>query len=191
MRSLNSFICRPKNDRRYENTKEIEGKQVVTSSTDEDHLAVNRIAIVESVPINYNGPIKDGDEIVVHHNIFRLYGDMKGRERSSYAFLFDNKFIIEPIDIFAYRRPEGKWCAIAPYCFVAPVDRVGSQGFDESGQYEPHRGVIVYPNEEQRDLNPGTEIIYRPHIEYEFNIDGKKLYRMKTHHVCLINERKS
>jgi len=186
MRSLTYFICTPKDGVRYKHTQDIDGKGFITSSTDEDHTVVNRIAIVESLPIKYKGPIEAGDEIVVHHNIFRVYGDMKGRERSSYAHLFGDKFMIDPFDIYAYKR-KGKWYAIAPYCFVAPIERTEEDMLNNS-EYENNLGIMVYPNEEQRDIKPGTKVGYKAHIEYEFNIEGKKLYRMKTNSICLIKE---
>lgn len=190
MRSPHCFIVEPKDGKRYDNTKEIGDKEFVISSSQEDHSVTNRIAIVENVPIIYNGPIKPGDEIIVHHNTFRLYHDMKGREKSSASHLFDDKFMIYPSEVYAYRHPEGKWNAIAPYCFIEPIKNNETDGLinncDELGLF----GIMIYPNEEQSDIEQGSIVSFLPDSEYEFNIDGKKLYRMKTSMICLTSERR-
>ena len=58
MRSPNSFIVTPVNDRRYDNLKEISGVKFITSVSEEDHTASNRFATVIETPIDYNGSIK-------------------------------------------------------------------------------------------------------------------------------------
>lgn len=186
MRSPHYFVCEPKNGNRYDNKKELSGVDFIVSSNDEDHTVTNRIAVVKSVPLKYNGPIRSGDELIVHHNIFRVYHDMKGREKSSYAHLFGNVFMIDMFDIFAYRHPGEDFNAIAPYCFVAPIEKTTTGLLETNTQYEELYGTIVYPNEEQRNLKAGDVVVYKPHIEYEFNIDGVKMYRMKTNSICLV-----
>jgi len=49
-------------------------------------------------------------------------------------------------------------------------------------------GTIKYINNEllSLGLNVGDEISYQPHSEYEFNIDGEKLYRMFTRNITLL-----
>jgi len=190
MRSPHCFIVEPKNGNRYDNTKEIGDKEFIISSSQEDHLVTNRIAVIESIPIIYNGSIKPGDEVIVHHNTFRLYHDMKGREKSSASHLFGDKFMIYPSEVYAYKHPGGKWNAIAPYCFIEPIKNTETDGLlnncDELGLF----GVMVYPNEEQSDIEQGSIVSFLPDSEYEFNIDGKKLYRMKTSMICLTSEQK-
>ena len=187
MRSLHHFVCEPKDGRRYDNTKDLAGKQFVTSSTDEDHSVTNRIAIVKSTPIKYDGPIQSGDELIVHHNIFRIYHDMKGREKSSYAHLFGNTFLIDPFDIYAYKRSGDGFIALHPYVFIAPVDKVSKSIIEDSRTTEELTGVIVYSNNDHKDLKIGDLVKYKPHIEYEFNIDGKKLYRLNVNNICLVD----
>jgi hypothetical protein len=58
MRSPYNFIVTPLNNKRYDNTKEIGNTEFITSVSEEDHIASNRLATVISLPINYNGPIK-------------------------------------------------------------------------------------------------------------------------------------
>lgn len=187
MRSLHHFVCEPKDGKRYDNTKELSGKQFITSSTEEDHSVTNRIAVVKSVPLKYDGPIKPGDELIVHHNIFRIYHDMKGREKSSYAHLFGNTFLIDPFDIYAYRRNDGQFTAITPYVFISPVDKMSESIIENNIATEELTGVIVYSNDDSKDLTVGRMIKYKPHIEYEFNIEGKRLFRLNVNNVCLVD----
>lgn len=185
MRSLNCFIVTPKDGKRYDNTKEVAGVELSVSSSQEDHKFTQRVALVESIPLKYNGPIKDGDEIVVHHNTFRVMNDMRGKEKSSWSHLFGDKYLIDSGEVFAYRRNKGKWCAIAPFCFVEPIK---SDGIESE---EPLVGIMVYPNEDQPNIKSGDLVGFLPDSEYEFNIEGKKLYRMKTSMICLVRERES
>lgn len=77
------FIVRPLNGRRYDNIKNIGGIDLITSVSQEDHESSNRYAEVVETPINYSGEITKGDVLLVHHNVFKLYYDMRGREEWS------------------------------------------------------------------------------------------------------------
>ena len=71
MKSIYQFIVKPLNKNRYNNTKEIEGVDLIISTSEEDVSASNRQAIVLETPINYCGPIEKGDTLLVHHNVFK------------------------------------------------------------------------------------------------------------------------
>ena len=73
MRSLHYFIVKPVNDKRYNNTTKINDVDFITSVSQENHLASNREAKVISTPLLYKGPIKKGDILLVHHNVFKYY----------------------------------------------------------------------------------------------------------------------
>ena len=87
MKSPFSFLVKAYNERRYDNIKKVGGIDLVTSVSKEDHVSSNRFAVVEETPINYCGPIKKGDTLLVHHNVFKYYYDMRGREKSGKSFL--------------------------------------------------------------------------------------------------------
>ena len=82
MQSLFDFIVKPVNNKRYNNTTNIEGLEFITSTSQEDHKFSNREAVVINVPLGYVGNIKKGDTLLVHHNVFKYYYDMKGRQKS-------------------------------------------------------------------------------------------------------------
>ena len=82
MRSPFYFIVKPVDDKRYNNTKNVSGIELITSTSEENHKASNREGIVEATPLAYTGDIRVGDTLLVHHNVFKFYNDMKGRRQS-------------------------------------------------------------------------------------------------------------
>jgi len=185
MKSPFSFIVRPYNDRRYDNIKEVGGIELITSVSQEDHTVSNRYAEVIEVPIGYTGPIEPGDTLLVHHNVFKYYYDMKGKQKSGKSFLMDNLFLIDYDQFFLYKK-DGDWNAHDRYCFVKPADREDHY-LQSSGTEQPLVGYIKYINQELKDLGlkQGDKISYKPDSEYEFNVDGEKLYRMYTNHIVI------
>ena len=95
MRSLYDFIVKPFKER-YNNTKEIGDKELIVNSSIENHIFVSKKAVVVSTPAAYNTKVKIGDEVYVHHNIFRRYYDMKGREKNSGTFFKDDLYFCNP-----------------------------------------------------------------------------------------------
>lgn len=62
-------------------------------------MASNRYAEVVELPINYIGNIEKGDTLLVHHNVFKIYYDMRGRDKSSGNFFKDDLFLLEMTNI--------------------------------------------------------------------------------------------
>ena len=95
MKSPFYFIAKPVKGKRYDNTKEIGGLEIIVSTSEEDHQFSNRYAEVVETPLGYNGPIVPGDTLIVHHNVFKFYNDMKGNRRSGRSFFKDDIFLID------------------------------------------------------------------------------------------------
>ncbi len=70
MKSLYSFIVKPLS-KRYDNTKKINDKAFIVNTSIEDHKFVSKKAVVVSTPAAYKTKINIGDELYIHHNIFR------------------------------------------------------------------------------------------------------------------------
>ena len=104
MKSPFYFIVKAYNGKRYDNTKRIGDIDFIVSSSKEDHTVSNRYAIVQETPINYTGEIKPGDLLLVHHNVFKYYNDMKGRERSGKSFFKDDLFFIDFDQFYMYKQ---------------------------------------------------------------------------------------
>lgn len=182
MRSPFYFIVEPVGGKSYDNVRE---SGLIISTSKEDHKATNRFATVINTPIGYNGPIEAGDNLVVHHNVFRSYYDMKGRERKSMSHLKDNLYIVDFDQFFLYKKNDSVWMAHYPYCFVEPIEKQKDLSVFEVGVEQPLIGKLTYVSDEM-NIRSGTLVSYQPDTEYRFDIDGKKLYRMFERNICII-----
>lgn len=185
MQSPFYFIAKPVNGRRYDNTKDIGGVEFIVSTSEEDHKFSNRLAEVVELPLKYTGPIQKGDILLVHHNVFKFYNDMKGRQKSGKSFFRDDNFFIEPDQFFMYKHGS-TWNAYDRYCFVKPIPATDSyikKPFSE----EPLMGIMKYPNEYliKNGVKSGDNVCFRPDTEYEFIVDGEKLYRMYDNQITM------
>jgi len=185
MRSPFYFIAKPVNGKRYDNTKEIGGIDFIVSTSEEDHKFSNRFAQVVELPLQYKGPIEIGDTLLVHHNVFKFYNDMKGRQKSGKSFFKDDLFFIETEQFFMYKRDD-KWYSYDRYCFVKPIAATESyikKPFSE----EPLMGIMKYPNEYllTQGIKEGDLVCFSPDSEYEFTVDEEKLYRMFDHQITI------
>jgi len=181
MKSPYMFIVRPEDGKRYANEKD----GLIVSTSQEDHRFSNRVGIVVETPINYDGPIQVGSKLLVHHNVFKFYYDMKGRQKSGRSFFKDDLFFVDHMQFFMYNNGDG-WKAHDKYCFVKPSDKKESIIFKNTSE-EPLIGTIRYINDqlEELGLKEGDEISYKPDSDYEFTVDGEKLYRMFTDNITL------
>ena len=184
MRSPNYFVVKPYEDKLYNSTKKIADKEIIMSSSIEDHLYVNRTAIVESVPDLYDGPIKKGNIVIVHHNVFRIYYDMKGVKKHSWNHYKDNIFLVEDHQIYLFKNEcDTKWSAPSPYLFVTPVDRK-DHTIAKVGPEEENVGVISYVSPNDR-FSVGDTVVFEKDMEYEFEVDNQKMYRMQLKNLCM------
>lgn len=186
MQSLFDFIVKPKQGNRYNNTKEIGGIDFIVNTSEEDHRFSNREAEVIEVPRSYKGPIKKGDTLLVHHNVFKFYNDMKGRRKSGRSFFRDDMFFIDSDQFFLYKQ-DGKWNAYDRYCFVRPI-KATDYYVKKPYTHEPLMGEMVYPNEYllSQGVRPGDTVCFKPESDYEFEVDGEKLYRIFDHQITIL-----
>lgn len=187
MKSPFNFIVKPSNNKRYDNTIKIGNVNLITSSSKEDHTVSNRYAIVVETPINYTGPIKPGDTLLVHHNVFKYYNDMQGREKSGKSFFKDNLFFIDNDQFFMYKQ-NGEWKAHSKYCMIKPIEKGGNHYLKTHAEEEPLIGLVKYPNKYliSKGINKGDKVSFQPDSEYEFNVDGEKLYRMFDKNITMV-----
>jgi len=188
MKSPFCFIVTPYNKRRYDNIKYYGDKKFFTSTSEEDHTVSTRFATVVETPINYSGQVKKGDTLVVHHNVFKYYNDIYGRQKSGRSWLMDDLFLVEPEQFYLFKQ-NNKWISYSKYCFVKPIPKkefyLDGVGVTE----EPLWGTIKYTNEQLKKLgvNEGDEVSFQPNSEYMFTINGEKLYRMFTNNITIKN----
>ena len=99
MKSLYSFIIKPKEER-YDNIRKVDDKTLIINTNIEDHRFVSKKAVVVSTPAAFDTDIKVGDEVYVHHNIFRRWYDMRGNEKNSATFFKDDLYFAYPEQIY-------------------------------------------------------------------------------------------
>ena len=186
MQSPFYFIAKPINGKRYDNTRDIGGIELIVSTSEEDHKFSNRYAEVVEVPIGYTGPIEKGNILLVHHNVFKFYNDMKGRQKSGKSFFTDDLFFIDEDQFFLFKK-DGEWNTHSKYCFVKPIPMKDSF-IDKSVKEEPLMGTMRYINDNLLSLGVkvGDEVCFTPESEYEFTVEGEKLYRVFDHQITIV-----
>ena len=169
----------------YVNTKKVGDVDLTVNATIENAKYVNRVGEVVSTPDD-SEQLKPGDLVVVHHNVFRTYLDMKGRKRKSNEYFRDEQYLVPIERIYLYKR-DGDWRALNHYCFVKPVEYRQESEILRTDKEEQHTGVVAYTNDylESKGVVNGGSIGFTKNSEYEFEIEGEKLYRMQTQDLCL------
>ena len=181
MQSLYYFIVKPLNDR-YDNTRRVAGTDLIINSGIEDHRFISKKAVVVSTPAAYTTKINIGDELYIHHNIFRRWYDQKGKERNSSTHFKDDLYFVSPEQIYMYNLKTH-----LDYCFIKPLK---NQSVLENRKEQPNVGIVKYSNKslEALKITPGTLITFTPNSEFEFIIEGERLYCMKSNDIALTHE---
>ena len=177
MKAPFDFIIKPKGNR-YNNTTKVGDKDLIINSEVFNHQFVNREAIVKSVPTAFETDIEPGDTIIVHHNVFRRWHDVKGKEKNSKSFFNEDTYLVKEDQIFLYKRDD-EWKALDGYCFVQPIKQRDSLSEDKE---ESCIGIIKYTD---GAYNIGDLVGFMPFSTYEFIIDGKRLYRVYTKFITI------
>lgn len=178
MRMPDRFIVSPLNGEKFINTKQVGDKTLIINTSIEHASNVNRIGVVISLPLNYEGNIKVGDNVVVQHNVFRTYFDAQGLTRESDFHIKDDLFQVLPELIYLIIRGEEK-IAVDNYVFITPI--VEEKKWIGEVEQE-HVGIVKYSNDVliRQGINIGDKIAFGTDCEYEFYIDNERLYRMRT-----------
>ena len=181
MKSLYYFIVKPLNDR-YDNTRTVAGTDLIINSGIEDHRFISKKAVVVSTPAAYTTKINIGDELYIHHNIFRRWYDQKGKERNSSTHFKDDLYFVSLEQIYMYNLKTH-----LDYCFIKPLK---NQSVLENRKEQPNVGIVKYSNKslEALGITPGTLITFTPNSEFEFIIEGERLYCMKSNDIALTHE---
>jgi len=176
MRSVYNFVVTPVKSR-YNNTKNIDGTELIVNTEISNHQYVSREAIVKHLPTIGDTDIKVGDTVIVHHNVFRRWHNQQGIEKNSRGYIDEQNYLVQPDQIFLYKNT--KWQAQKGYCFVAPVKSTNKLSVDKE---KPLIGIVKHTD---GTVNKGDLIGFRPSSEYEFIIDGHKLYRILSNFITI------
>ena len=181
MKSLFKFVITPKNGR-YNNEKKIGDKNLLLNTEMQNHQYVNRNGLVLSNPINEKTDIEVGDEVIVHHNVFRRFYDIRGTEKNGASYFTEDKYLCALDQVFLYKRND-KWYAPNGYCFVKPIKSIDSFDMDKE---RPLIGIIKYLDRGlSNDMKHGDLVGFSPNSEYEFVIDGERLYRVHSNSITI------
>ena len=115
MQSVYNYVVEPLGER-YNNTKKVGDKELILITEVFNHQHVNREARILSVPKVGGSEIQTGDIVTLHHNVFRRWHDVKGRERNSRSFLEEGKYLVTQDQVYLYKRG-GEWICPKGYCF--------------------------------------------------------------------------
>ena len=177
MKSVYDFVVTPKGER-YNNTKKLDGGELILNTEIYNHEYVNREATVVSTPLVGHADIMRGDTVLVHHNVFRRWHNVKGVEKNSRSYFNESTYFIAPDQIFLYKRDE-EWICPKGYCFVMPLKATDQFNIEAE---KPLQGIVKYSDGtvEVNDL-----VGFRPSSEYEFIVDGERLYRVKSNFITI------
>jgi len=115
-----------------------------------------------------------GDEVIVHHNIFRRWHNVKGEEKNSRSYWKENKYLVTKDQIFLYNEK-----AMPGYSFIKPLKSVNKFNIEDE---RPLMGVVKYSD---GSFNKEELIGFRPGSEYEFIINGERLYRVMNNFITI------
>ena len=187
MKSLYQFIVKPKGER-YNNTKKIGDTSLLLNTNIESFRHINKEAIVVSAPAAFNTGINIGDTVLIHHNIFRRWYDVKGKERNGSMFFKDNMYFVNVDQVYGYKK-NNNWVMVNNRCFVKPIKETSAYSTEKE---QKHIGILKYGNNvlEALHINPGDLVGFTPSSEWEFIIDDERLYCMKSNDIAIKYERK-
>tara|TARA_S200002703_G_scaffold147353_1_gene143158 strand:+ start:469 stop:1050 length:582 start_codon:yes stop_codon:yes gene_type:complete len=177
MESVYGFVIEPVGER-YNNTVSVGEKKLILNTEIFNHEFVNRKARIISTPLVGETNLQVGDEVIVHHNVFRRWHDMKGKERNSKNYFDEKTYIVYHDQIFLYKR-KNKWKCPKGFCFVQPLKNNDMLSQEEE---RPLIGVVKYTDGtvEVEDL-----VGFTPNSEYEFVFEGKRLYRVYSKFITI------
>jgi len=177
MKSIYNFVVKPKG-KRYNNSKQIDGGELIVNTEIYNHQYVNRNATVVSTPIIGNTDIRPGDEVIVHHNVFRRWHNVHGEEKNSRSYFDEQTYVISEDQVFLYKR-NNKWKTMKGYCWVQPIKDTNEL---DNNKEKPLVGIVVYSD---GTVKKGDLVGFRPESKYEFIIEGQRLYRVLSNFITI------
>ena len=177
MKSVYNFVVKPIGQR-YNNVKKVGDKELILNTEIFNHQYVNRKATVISKPIIGDTDIDVGSDVILHHNVFRRWHDVKGIEKNSKSYFNEDTYIVQPDQIFLYKR-FWEWRTPKGFCWVKPIKNKDKYANSET---QENVGIIKY-TDGSFDVN--DLVGFTPISNYEFVIEGELLYRVYTKFITI------
>ena len=187
MKHLYAYIVEPIKGR-YTNNKKIDNSNLILNTSIENHKFVNRYGKVVQTPINQTSDINIGDTVIVHHNVFRRFYDMRGKSKNSMSYFKEDKYFCYDDQIFLYKQ-NNKWHAPNEFCFVKPIKE---DNLLSDQKEKPLIGVLKHLGSDLRSFNLKVNDLvgFTPNSEYEFVIDNNRMYRVPLNSISIKYDRK-
>ena len=181
MRPLYDYVIKPLGER-YSNSIKVGDKDLILNTEVFNHGYINRRAIIISIPVDNIHKLREGQEVLVHHNIFRRWHNMKGIEKNSRGFMNEGEYLASPDQIFMYKNTN--WECINGYTFVKPLKSTDGFSLDKE---KPLVGVVKYSD---GTFLPTQLVGFSPGDEFEFVVEGERLYRVMNRFINIEYEYK-
>ena len=182
MKSLYDFIVKPIGNK-YNNEIKVGDKNLVVNTQLEAWKFINREAEVIATPLAFNTNIKKGDTIIIHQNVFRTFYDTRGVKKVSRSWFKEDLYFVSLDQIYLYKH-NNHWNTFNDRCFIQPIKNNDDKIVDKE---EKIKGILKYGNPylKNLDINEGDLVGFRPNREWQFLIDGKRLYCMKSNDIVI------
>ena len=181
MNSVYDFIIKPLGER-YNNKVNIDNKELIINSSISDHKFVNRLAKVVSIPLAIKTNIKINDIVIVHHNLFRRYYNMKGKSVNGSKYFKDDLYFASESQIYLYNN--GIWNTNKDFCFIKPLQENNNFNVEK---VKKNVGILKYGNSslEVLGITTGDVVGFKSNREFEFVVDKQLLYCMESNDILI------
>ena len=177
MKSVYNFVVKPIG-KRYNNVKKVGDKKLIINTEIFNHQYVNRQATVISKPIIGDTDIDIGSDVILHHNVFRRWYNVKGIEKNSKSYFNEDTYIVQPDQIFLYKK-FWQWHSPKGFCWVKPIKNKDKYANSET---QENIGIIKYTD---GSFKVNDLVGFTPISNYEFVIDNELLYRVYTKFITI------
>ena len=184
MNSLYDFIVRPLG-KEYSNDINIGGVKLILNTKIESFKFVNNLAVVVSIPLAYKTHINVGDIIVIHHNVFRTFYDIKGKKKKSRSWFKEDLYFCSLDQVYLYKnKNDDDFKSINNRCFIKPLKSKRKFSVDKEQKLI---GILKIGNSslEAAGVSEGDLVGYTPYGEYDFIINDERLYCMKSNDIVV------
>ena len=184
MNSLYDFIVRPLG-KEYSNDINIGGVKLILNTKIESFKFVNNLAVVVSIPLAYKTHINVGDIIVIHHNVFRTFYDIKGKKKKSRSWFKEDLYFCSLDQVYLYKdKKDDDFKSINNRCFIKPLKSKRKFSVDKEQKLI---GILKIGNSslEAAGVSEGDLVGYTPYGEYDFIINDERLYCMKSNDIVI------
>ena len=188
MQSLFDFIVSPVG-KRYNNEIKVGNQSLVINASIESFKSVNNYARVVKVPKAFTSTIKEGDILVIHHNVFRRFYDIRGNQKDSRSLFKDDMYFCKPDQIYLYKTEGKEFKSYGDRCFVIPLK---NNDMFSSSKEQKLIGIVKHDNSSlnKNNIHNGDLVGYTPNSEYDFLVNGERVYCMKSNDIVIKYEYK-